>query len=426
MTKTLNSFFQSICHSERLEAIFLLSMADHERLAGDQIRANISAKTPAGLVAEIEAHAEDEYRHGRQLEQLAIQILGSDLSLQEKNKLHKINEVMRSFVVGYFSNPHLIEAVNKHVAYVHGALTIEQFPFQVYSAYLSHTKLDWVRETINAIVADEHDHIRFGRTMLNQLPEENKLDLPELHRIEKDMCKRLFQRLTAIFNETSSESSDLHDEFLQSLDSDVRSRTAWVYAVGCAEKHAALATYKYFEECQAQAPDFMDQHLQDEIRHQKILHRSVSLGRYTLRANPVYNFLQEKMCTQMLRYQNKIFAKVKQQVSEPELVYFYSTTLIEMRVFKHYSKLAATTSDILVSHVLGRILDDEKDHAQLFHRNLVQHPSYDEAYFAELREFERRCFERVMFAMMPHLKSLLPDAILASGAEDQREVASVL
>ena len=50
---------------------------------------------------------------------------------------------MECFVTSFFSNSLLRTAKSRHVAYVHGALTIEQFPFQFYTVYekLTHRKI---------------------------------------------------------------------------------------------------------------------------------------------------------------------------------------------------------------------------------------------------------------------------------------------
>lgn len=422
LNTSLSDYFSKICEDPiegtRSEGLFLLAMAELEKMAGDQILSNRTSRTPTHLLEDIETHANDEYRHSRQLHKMGSEILSAaPLTSFERRKLRQMTEVAKSFVTGYFGNPSLAEATSRHAAYVHGALTIEQFPFQVYSMYLQKTKIDLVREQLPAIIADEHQHIQFGRQMRSELSEDQKLDLGKLHQIEKKMCGQLFSRLQRIHAADTS-----LNPFCRAVTENASHSVAWIQTLGHAEKRAADATERFFEGFQELRPEFMAEHLADETRHQKMLHRSILLQRRKYRADQNFQQLEAKMCDLMFHYQNRIFARVMRALKCPGLVYFYATSLIESRVFKHYLELIQASNDILVTYTLNEILSDEIEHASIFHHALKAHPDFSPELFKELKAFENRCFLNMNLMVLKLLPEPVAD-VLPACVDERRELA---
>jgi hypothetical protein len=203
VTNSSDSFYDSInalmvlvCADPRVESAWLTALGHMEDLAAKQILGNFNSTTPAEFYEEIKVHAADEARHRDAL--LAIRPFPEAASSQEMKLRDTLKSLGESFTMGYFGNPILVEAKSRFNAYVHGALTIEQFPFQLYSSYIKTTSSKDIRDVLTDVLADEGDHIQLGKKMLCTLPESERMPLNQLQNIEKEMCHKMVLRMAEV------------------------------------------------------------------------------------------------------------------------------------------------------------------------------------------------------------------------------------
>jgi rubrerythrin len=357
-------------------------------LAAAQIRTNSSAFTPEHERRAIEEHAADEDRHARLL--LGMRPLAELPDERHQELARRLSHIAGQFVIGYFGNPLLVTARNKHAAYAHGALTIEQFPFQVYVAYLKVTKLPAVKSGLPDVIRDEKDHLALGRRLIDQLPEPQKLSIERLMVIEEDMCLRMMRRMNDVMTEFLSDRTGLTEISLERCLSSSHSATlAWAYTLGCAEELAAQHMQKVYSARGLEFPEMMPAHVSDELRHSKLLRRAVQLERRRLSSrDPGYPQLEKTFMRGMRLYQMKLFSSLMKRFSEPDAIYLYGALALETRVFKHYKDLAQTTDHIGLSHVLSMILEEEAEHTRQASSALHEHGLSLDA-FREIARVER-------------------------------------
>ncbi|WP_374031056.1 hypothetical protein [Bdellovibrio bacteriovorus] len=125
-TESIQYLISLVTEDPHLESAWLSTLAHMEHLASQQVLGNISASTPLHFVNEIQEHAADEARHRDIILSLRPYPLAKDGRYEDLR--HRLRAVAESFVLGFFANPVLLQAQSRFAAYVHGAITIEQFP----------------------------------------------------------------------------------------------------------------------------------------------------------------------------------------------------------------------------------------------------------------------------------------------------------
>src|SRR5262245_31049606 len=143
-------FMELLVRDEFVENAWLVALSEGEEIACRQILANISASTPEKDRKEIEAHALDERRHSQEL--LAMRLPAPYPDSRYHALERKLADLYGSFVGGFFGNPLLVAAETRHAAYVHGAMTIEKAPFQLYAAYWKVSRLSEVRARLPKVL----------------------------------------------------------------------------------------------------------------------------------------------------------------------------------------------------------------------------------------------------------------------------------
>lgn len=344
-----------------VETAWLRALAHMENLAAQQIRTNISAFTPQDEHEEILSHAADEDRHSELILKMRplAELPNRDYELLQE----RLCQIAEHFVVGYFGNPVLIEAKNKHAAYAHGAITIEQFPFQVYTAYLKASRLEAVLRDLPEVIRDEHRHLQLGRKLIDKLSEAERLPVERLLDIETDMCTRMLKRMTAVVEEFYAEiRTDEASSFEVEVSKQFPVTVAWVFTLGKAEAMAAQHMQKVYSYRGLEYPDEMIGHVEDELRHSKMLQRTVIIERRKLSRDARYLEMERGMLRAVRRYQLRLFSGIMKRTDDPETIYRFGAMALETRVFRHYKELLNETDHSGISHVLSCILEDETQH----------------------------------------------------------------
>jgi hypothetical protein len=394
LSEAVDQFIQQVASDAGVEAVWLSSLAHLEEVASQTILKSLSEATPAQERAEILSHAADEHRHGLEIRAMIPQAACADRRYRDlEAKMHKI---AGNFIMGYFGNPVLVAAKNKHAAYVHSALTIEQFPLQIYTAYLKATRLASVKRGLPKVLRDERDHLALGARLRKQLSQAEHLSLEALQGIEEDMCLKMIQRMNAVVLEfLGKKEQQGESSFSSSLSSSDGATVAWIHALGQGEAIAATHMQMIFSLRGLPQPGLMASHVADEMRHCQLMQLSVSGLRRKLLQSPGYVELERALSRGIESYLSTLFAVVLREFKDPELIYHYGALALETRVFRHYQDIIATTDHIGASHALSAILVEEAEHTAAALAALRARgeslKSFDLIRHKEAQLFERTC-----------------------------------
>lgn len=349
-------FFSRLCLNPSYENAWLEALAHMETLAAQQIRGNISRATPVENISEIEAHANDELRHAQML-------LAMRTNVPAESALREIFcRLGESFVVGYFANPELVRAKDRHCAYTHGALTIEQFPFQIYTHYLRFSTNQKVLSELPKVIHDEAEHLRLGRKLLAQIPLAERLSMTRLMQIERDMCCLFIEKCARslpvnLLPIESSPHRELQKPTLYSV--------CWLEALAHGEEAAAAHMMRLFVEVGQATPERLLQHELDEKDHANRIRKSIVLEKWRHRRDPSYERLKSRCLREMDRYLLKFFHSLLGEPGGPEVHYVLGALALERRAMQHLSEVIKWHPSILASHTLREILSEEAQHLEM-------------------------------------------------------------
>ncbi|XGC81147.1 ferritin-like domain-containing protein [Bdellovibrio bacteriovorus] len=397
-TDSIANLISLVVQTPHLESAWLNTLSHMEHLAAEQIMGNISKSTPKEFIPEIHNHADDEYRH----RDVILNLRPHAEPLNESYRLlrQRLANIAESFVMGYFANPVLVQASSRFTAYVHGAITIEQFPFQIYSAYIDGTRDPKIRETMKQVLSEENAHIALGRKFRDSLPIEDQLSLQHLQAIEKDMCLKMVLRMTDLVQEFIDGSGKNIAELkpssqLVAMISDRPYATyAWTYALANGEETAARHMQRIFNDRNIPQPPSMQEHVEDEIRHTQMLQRCILLDRRVYSKTEVYKKLEKSMIRASNRYLLGYFSALMKEIKEPEMLYLYGAWGLEMRVFKHYSEIQRSTDNMSLAHTIAVILNDEAEHTKMVNNNLTEKNLFDSEILKFVKQVEEEHFEK--------------------------------
>ncbi|WP_413582134.1 ferritin-like domain-containing protein [Bdellovibrio sp. HCB288] len=394
---TIQDLMSEITDDANVESAWLTAMAHMEDLAAEQILGNISLSTPQEFVAEIKSHAGDEYRHRDVITR--IRPVQEPASEAERDLRTRLCAMTESFTKSFFGNPVLLQANNRFAAYVHGAITIEQFPFQIYSSYIPATRFPHIREAMSEVLKDETAHIQLGKKFRESLSEEDQLSLQQLQLIEKEMCRCMVQRMTDLIRiykksqTTPNIGSKASTRLAWMLGERPAATVAWVQALSFSESNAAIHMQREFTSRNLPLPEQMPAHVEDEMRHAKLLQRSVLLERRRWLAVPGYKELEHRLNRKMERYLGRFFSALVRELKDPEMLYLYGAWGLEMRVFKHYSELVKWTDNVGVAYIVSQILEDEAEHTQMVNASLNERNLLNPETLKFVRQMEEEIFE---------------------------------
>lgn len=186
-------FLKIVTNDVHLESVWLSVMSMLEEIAAEYILSNITDKTPTESLREILNHIKDEQRHAAVLLSLRPASTYPDLSYYKLEE--QLKKIGQEFIMSFFNSAQLRNAQHRYAAYIHGAQTIERFPFRIYSLYHSMTRQAKVKEALPAVIADEVEHIALGKKMYSQLSPEERMPLAELYKLEETVCVMMLKRM---------------------------------------------------------------------------------------------------------------------------------------------------------------------------------------------------------------------------------------
>jgi hypothetical protein len=303
-----------------LESIWLSNMSMLEDIAAKYILSNITEATPSSELRNIIEHVKDEQRHAKLLLEMR------PVTIYPDNKYYILEEEWRKigleFIMGFFNSPLLREANHRHAAYVHGAQTIERFPFRIYSLYLSMTKLSKAHELLPGIISDEFGHIELGKSMYAKLSPVERMPLTNLYRLEEELCLMMLKRMNLALRQCwKLYKPDLDSALEIKLMQDSQFEVAWNYALSCGEKHFSHDRAERLKEAN-------------------------TLLRAPLRAKPGHRDLEKRLEGILSGY---IFKSMESGLSK---------NIIQNRFDSHYRRMIYNTNSIPLHYAYFRILED--------------------------------------------------------------------
>ena len=114
----------------------------------------------------------------------------------------------------------------------------------------------------------------------------------------------------------------------------------------------------------------MPEHVSDELRHTRLLQRSVVMERRKWLSVPGYRQLERRLCHELERYLTRYFSLMMREIPEPEQLYLYGAWGLEMRVFRHYTDIMRGTDHVGVAQTISVILQDEAEHTRMVHEEI--------------------------------------------------------
>lgn len=249
LKNTMDQLAQLVVSDPNIESAFLAALGNMEEVAAREITKTITAEVPSSAVLEMAQHAQDEHRHAFQLRALKPVKLYSDLKFYAME--NDLTEVGINFVMGFVGQQTLLKAraASHFAGYVHGAITIEQVPLQMYTAYYKLTKNETIKKGLAVVLKDEADHLALGRKFYESLSEKEKFSIDEIIQIEIEMCELLGRRMIDLIQKNLNTQSN-KEKTLESTINQSRSRlTTWILALAENEnKNARSENAKILED----------------------------------------------------------------------------------------------------------------------------------------------------------------------------------
>ena len=239
--KEVSPLLELVTNDIYLESIWLSVMSMLEDIAAKYILSNVTEKTPADALRNIIGHVQDEQRHAQMLNDMRPALLYPANFYYEVEQIWK--EIADEFIMAFFNSPELREANHRHAAYVHGAQTIERFPFRIYTLYLSHTKLTKVHEKLPQVIADENGHIELGKKMYNELAADERMSLTRLYKLEEDLCLMMLKRMKIALTEKLELNDKIECTLVQKTKTNRPLEIAIIYSLSKIEKQLSPERY---------------------------------------------------------------------------------------------------------------------------------------------------------------------------------------
>jgi len=227
-SKDLDNLICDVVKDSALEKAWIVTFSHVEFLAASHIRNNITKDTPQHEIERINEHANEEDNHGELLKSILKHFpateSGSSYEIVEK----RFREIGQSFMNAYFGNDLLTSLRSRHAAYVHGAMTIEKFPFQVYGAYLKQTNCVPIKKVLPKIIADENGHLSLGQNLRKQLPKDRWLSIKNLDILQMELGHLQVKRMHKIVKDLNSTQELEFESEICEIDAYL---VAWLYTM---------------------------------------------------------------------------------------------------------------------------------------------------------------------------------------------------
>jgi hypothetical protein len=235
LKNTMDTLGKYVASNENYESAFLAALGNMEEVAAREITKTIGKSTPQESVLEIIEHATDEHRHAFQLRALKPVKKYSDVKFYHLEQ--DLSELGVNFVLGFFGQQLLLRAraASRFAGYVHGALTIEQVPLQMYTAYYKLTRDENIKKGLAVVLKDEASHLALGQKFYETLSPEERFSIDEINAIEAEMCELLGRKMLSTYYSYESGTPQT-DTLEHQLTSDRNRLASWISALAENEK----------------------------------------------------------------------------------------------------------------------------------------------------------------------------------------------
>ncbi|AZZ38115.1 hypothetical protein CIK05_15340 [Bdellovibrio sp. qaytius] len=247
LKNTMDALGKYVASDENYESAFLAALGNMEEMATREITKTINEQTPPNSLLEIISHAQDEHRHAYQLRALKPVKKYQDVKFYHLEQ--DLSELGVNFVLGFFGQQLLLRAraASRFAGYVHGALTIEQVPLQMYTAYYKLTRNESIKKGLAVVLKDEAAHLALGQKFYENLPAEERFSIDEINAIEAEMCELLGRKMLSTYHSYEAGSPNT-DTLEHNLTADRMRLASWISALaenekakGASEQAATLA-----------------------------------------------------------------------------------------------------------------------------------------------------------------------------------------
>lgn len=342
-------FLELITSDIHLESVWLSVMSMLEDIAAENILSNVTEKTPASSLRDIIVHIKDEQRHAKVLLALRPSKIYPDLKYYAIEEEFK--DIGREFIMSFFNSDQLRNANHRYAAYIHGAQTIERFPFRIYSLYLSLTKLDNVKAELPKIIDDESEHIALGKKMYEQLSPEERMPLSELYRLEETVCLMMLKRMHIVLRKKLDLSRPVEHSIVATKSIENKKfEIAFNYALYVAERFFSDERAEY-------------------------LQVGMTLSRLELRNDPAYKHLEKALVFFVTKY---IHNAIESGVSKETL---------QERFNSHYNEMIYTTNTMALHYAYHCILESQTKRS-LSSEKPIEENLWDELNQSVIQELE--------------------------------------
>ncbi len=236
LKNTMDSLAKIVVENQNFESAFLGALGNMEEIAAREIIKTLNSETPKEALLEVVQHAQDEHRHAFQLRHLKPVKHYNDLKYYALES--ELTELGVNFVLGFFGQQQLLKArsASRFAGYVHGALTIEQVPIQMYTAYYKLTQIEAVKSGMTVVLKDEADHLALGRKFYETLSTEERLDIDEINQIEMEMCELLGRKMIESINKVKNNQDINRNALEKSICENRKTLSSWILALAENEK----------------------------------------------------------------------------------------------------------------------------------------------------------------------------------------------
>lgn len=312
-------FLKIVTSDIHLESVWLSVMSMLEGIAAEYILSNITDKTPTSSLRDILNHIKDEQRHAAVLLSLKPSSTYPDVSYYKLEE--QLKRIGQEFIMSFFNSAQLRNAQHRYAAYIHGAQTIERFPFRIYSLYHSMTQQPKVKEALPAVIADEIEHIALGKKMYSQLSAEERMPLAELYKLEETVCLMMLKRMhIAVKNHLQIEKL--------SVDSTVAKMSLFNKKLEIAFNHALYVAEGFFNKERAE-----------------YLQVAVTLARLEYKKDADYKALEKQLVYFVTQYVHECMEEG------------VSFATIQKRFNKHYNEMIYNTDTMALHYAYHCLLE---------------------------------------------------------------------
>lgn len=181
---------------------------------------------------------------------------------------------------------------------------------------------------------------------------------------------------------------------------DMRTLTAWAYALGCGKAQVAhgmlILLGSTGVERSLHLPASYEEHLESELKHSEWLHQAVAQERALNAEDAAYRQIEGRMAQAMESYVRSLMGYSERQTICQEAQYCTATLALGSRIFRHSSELSRLCGDLELSKVLGKIVEEDVRYVRTAQVLIQSLPRETHGLYRSVRAFEEVLFDRMI------------------------------